>query len=90
MYFNNVGLFGGFCCVNVLFYQICYVLSYVYIFISFVSNLQDVLYVLVCLRVHVVFYVCKYMCMFTMYVCLAGFVILTCCSVLNNVSDGLV
>ena len=75
---NNVRLFRRFCCVNVLFYMICHELFYVYVLVSFGSNLHIVLYVLVCLCVSVAFYVC--LCMFSMCVCLVDFGVLMCCS----------
>ena len=81
VYVNNVRLFGRFCCVNVLFYVICYWLFYVSIFVSFVPNLQGDLYALGCACVSVVFYGYMYMCMLTMCVCLVGFVVLTHCSI---------
>ena len=51
----------------------CYEPFCVSFFVSFVANLQGVLYVLGCACVSVVFYVCVYMCMFKMCVCLVGF-----------------
>ena len=74
---RNVRLFGRFWCVNVLLYVICYDIFDVYVFVSFVSNLHGVEYVLVCVCVSVVFYVCLCMCMFTMCVCLVDFGVLT-------------
>ena len=57
VYVNNVRLFGRFCCVNLLFYVICYELFYVYYFVSFLPNLHGVLYVLGCVSV------CSFFCM---------------------------
>ena len=63
-----------------MFHVICYELYYFSIFVNFVTNFQGVLYVLGCACVSLVFYVCVYMCILTMCVCLEGFAVFTYCS----------
>ena len=72
------------CLVGFVVLMCCFMWSvvsyFMFFFVSFLPNLYRVLYVLVCAYVSVLFSVCVYMWILTMWVCFVGFVVLTCCS----------